>query len=78
MGMFTSLGLRRPSAPRVAAQGRFGIAGVTVVNPMHGRQAGATLAIADGAISEIANGSSAAQSSKKDLADFAGCFASPA
>src|SRR5262245_33391808 len=76
MGMFTSLGLRRPSAPRVAAQGRFGIAGVTVINPMHGRRAGATLAIADGAISEIANGSSEAQSSK-DLADFAGCFALP-
>ena len=38
MGMFTSLGLRWPPAPRVAAQGRFGIAGVTVVNPMHGRR----------------------------------------
>ena len=71
MGMFTSLGLRRPSPPRVAAQGRFRLNGVTVVNPMHGRQAGATLAVADGAISDIANGSS------ESIADFSGCFALP-
>ncbi len=71
MGMFTSLGLRRPAPPRAFAQGGFRIGGVTVVNPTHGRQAAATLAIADGAITEIANGSSEA------LADFAGCFALP-
>ncbi len=71
MGMFTSLGLRRPAPPRAFAQGRFRLGGVAVVNPMHGRQAGATLAIADGAIAEIANGSSEA------IADFAGCFALP-
>jgi imidazolonepropionase-like amidohydrolase len=71
MGMLTSLGLRRPSPPRSAAQGRFRIGGVTVVNPMHGRQASATLAIADGTITEIANGSSEA------IADYAGCYALP-
>jgi cytosine/adenosine deaminase-related metal-dependent hydrolase len=76
MGMFTSLGLRRPSPPRASAQGRFHIGGVTVVNPMHGRRAGATLAIADGGIADVADGSSEARSSK-DLADFAGCFALP-
>jgi imidazolonepropionase-like amidohydrolase len=76
MGMFTSLGLRRPPPPRVAAQGRFRVSGVTVVNPMHGRHAGATLAIADGAISDIAEGSSGPRSSETG-SDFTGCFALP-
>src|SRR5438128_8540436 len=71
MGMLTSFGLRRPSPPRASAQGRFRLSGVTVINPMHGRRAGATLAIADGAIADIAEGSSDA------IADFAGCFALP-
>jgi imidazolonepropionase-like amidohydrolase len=71
MGLFTSLGLRRPRPPRAAAQGRFRVGGLVVVNPMHGRHANATLAIAGGAISEIVNGSSEA------IADFAGCFALP-
>src|SRR5215470_7641586 len=71
MGMFTSLGLRRPSPPRPSAQGRFSIGGVTVVNPMQGRRAAATLAVADGAIADIADGSS------EGLLDFAGCFALP-
>jgi imidazolonepropionase-like amidohydrolase len=71
MGMFSNLGLRRAPAPRVAAQGRFGIGGVTVINPMHGRRTGATLAIADGVISEIADRSS------EVITDFAGCFALP-
>ena len=71
MGTFTSLGLKRPAPPRAAAQGRFSIGGVTVINPMHGRRGGATLSIADGAISDVAEGSSDA------IADFAGCFALP-
>lgn len=71
MGLFTSLGLRRPASPRAFVQGRFRIGGVTVVNPMHGRQASTTLAIADGAITEIANGSSEA------ITEFTGCFALP-
>ena len=50
MGMFTSLGLKRPAPPRKAAQGRFSIGGVTVINPMHGRRTGATLSIAGGDI----------------------------
>jgi len=71
MGMFTSLGLRRPSPPRVSLQGRYRLGGLTVINPMHGRRSRATLALADGAISDIADGSSEA------IADFAGCFALP-
>lgn len=69
--MLTSLGLRRPSPPPLAAQGGFRLGGLTVVNPMHGRRAGATLGIADGAIADIADGSSEA------ITDFAGCFALP-
>ena len=76
MGMFTSLGLKRPAPPRAAAQSRFSVGGVTVINPMHGRRAGATLSIADGAISHIAEGSSDAKSSET-RADFTGCFALP-
>jgi hypothetical protein len=76
MGPFTSLGLRRPAPPRVAAQGRFRIGDVTVVNPMHSRRASATLAVADGAITEISDGSSTAISSEL-MAQFAGCFALP-
>jgi alpha-D-ribose 1-methylphosphonate 5-triphosphate diphosphatase PhnM len=71
MGMFTSLGLKRPAPPRASAQGRFSIGGVTVINPMHGRRAGATLSIADGAISDISEGSS------NTMADYTGCFALP-
>src|SRR5438477_8249832 len=71
MGMFTSLGLRRPAPPRPSAQGSFRLGGVTVVNPMQGRRAAATLAVADGAIAEISDGSSDAS------LDFAGCFALP-
>src|SRR5215467_7654203 len=71
MGMFTSLGLRRPAPPRASVQGRFRLGGLTVINPMHDRRSGATLALADGAISEISDGSSEA------IADFAGCFALP-
>jgi Amidohydrolase family len=71
MGMFTSLGLRRPAPPRPSAQGSFRLGGVTVVNPMQGRRAAATLAVADGAIAEISDGSSDA------TLDFAGCFALP-
>ncbi len=76
MGMFTSLGLRRPAPPPVFAQGRFRIGRVTVINPMHGRRTNATLAMADGAIADIADGSSEARSSEI-MADFAGCFALP-
>lgn len=71
MGVFTSLGLRRPAPPRVSLQGRFRLGGLTVINPMHGRRDGATLALADGAISGISDGSS------ETIADFAGCFALP-
>ena len=71
MGMFTSLGLRRPAPPRPSAQGSFRLGGVTVINPMQGRRAAATLAVADGAIAEISDGSSDA------TLDFAGCFALP-
>lgn len=71
MGMFTSLGLRRPRPPRAALQGRFRLGGVTVVNPMHGRHSGATLDVAGGAVAGISDDSSEA------IADFAGCFALP-
>lgn len=71
MGMFTSLGLRRPAPPRVSLQGRFRLGGLTVINPMHGRRSGAALALEGGAITEISDGSSEA------IADFAGCFALP-
>src|SRR3954471_19986934 len=71
MGMFTTLGLRRPAPPRTSLQGRLRLGVLTVTNPMRDRRSGATLALANGAISEISDGSSEA------IADFAGCFALP-
>jgi hypothetical protein len=53
MGFLNSLGLRRPVPPRCSAQGRFDIAGVTVINPAQDRREGASIGIADGAISGI-------------------------
>lgn len=71
MGVLSSLGLRRPGPPRCAAEGRFEIGGVTVINPMVDRRAGATIAVANGAISAISDAQAQASS------EFAGCFALP-
>ena len=71
MSLLNDLGLQRPAPPRCTAKGRFQIGGVTVVNPMHGRQANATIEISGGAIAAIA--------STQGLTplDFTGCFALP-
>ena len=53
MGVLHSLGLRRPGAPQCSADGRFQIAGVTVVNPMHDRRAHATIEVAGDSIAEF-------------------------
>src|SRR5882724_6039067 len=66
-----SLGLQRPSPPPCAAQGRFDIAGVTVINPARDRRAGAKIGIADGTITGISEEALGAAS------EFAGCFALP-
>src|SRR5260370_34043920 len=66
-----SLGLQRPTPPPGAAQGRFDIAGVTVINPARDRRAGAKIGIADGAITGISEEALGAAS------EFAGCFALP-
>jgi cytosine/adenosine deaminase-related metal-dependent hydrolase len=69
--MLTSLGLRRPAAPVCTAQGRYDIAGVTVINPMRGRRQDATIEIRDGSIASI-SGRAAVRPS-----EFAGLFALP-
>ena len=71
MGFLSDIGLQRPNPPRCAAQGQFDIAGVTVINPARDRRAGATINIADGAISGISGQARDASSA------FAGCFALP-
>ena len=71
MGLLNRLGLRRPDPPRCFAEGRFQIAGVTVINPMHDRRAGATLDISSGAIAGISDTAAVPPS------EFAGCFALP-
>jgi amidohydrolase family protein len=71
MGLLNSLGLRRPSAPHISAQGAFAIRGVTVINPMQGRHADATVQISGGAIAAISDTKGATSS------DYAGCFALP-
>jgi cytosine/adenosine deaminase-related metal-dependent hydrolase len=71
MGFLNSLGLHRPAPPRCAAQGRFGIAGVAVINPARDRREGATIDIADGAISGISEQAADASS------EFSVCFALP-
>jgi Amidohydrolase family len=71
MGFLNSLGLHRPAPPRCAAQGRFDIAGVAVINPARDRREGATIDIADGAISGISEQAADASS------EFRGCFALP-
>jgi imidazolonepropionase-like amidohydrolase len=71
MGFLNSLGLHRPAPPRCAAQGRFDIAGVAVINPARDRREGATIDIADGAISGISEQAADASS------EFSGCFALP-
>jgi hypothetical protein len=71
MGLLNRLGLQRPGPPRCFAEGRFQIAGVTVINPMHDRRAGATLDISSGAIAGISDTPAVPPS------EFAGCFALP-
>jgi hypothetical protein len=66
-----SLGLQRPSPPPCAAQGRFDISGVTVINPARDRRSAARIGIADGAIAAISEAADGAAS------EFAGCFALP-
>ena len=68
MGLLNRLGLRRPDPPRCFAEGRFQIAGATVINPMHDRRAGATLDISSGAIAGISDTAAVPPS------EFAGCF----
>ena len=71
MGFLNRLGLRRPGPPRCFAEGRFQIAGVTVINPMHDRRAGAALDISSGAIAGISD------TAAVPPCEFAGCFALP-
>jgi Amidohydrolase family len=71
MGILVNLGLKRPSAPRPARHGRFAIDGLSVINPMRGRQTGQTVAIADGVISAIFD------TPLPSPSEFAGCFALP-
>ena len=71
MGVLNNLGLRRPAPPPIAAKGRFQIDGVTVVNPMQGRRANATIDVSGGAIAAIVNTNGPAPH------EFAGCFAMP-
>ncbi len=71
MGILVNLGLKRPSAPRAAMHGRFAIDGLTVINPMRGRQTGQTVAIEDGVISAISD------TPLPSPSEFAGCFALP-
>ena len=71
MGVLNNLGLRRPAPPPIAAKGRFQIDGVTVVNPMQGRRANATIEVSGGAIAAIVNTHGPAPH------EFAGCFALP-
>jgi hypothetical protein len=71
MGLLNRIGLRRPGPPRCAAEGRFQIAGVTAINPMHDRRAGATIEVADGSIAGISDTQAAPPS------EFAGYFALP-
>jgi cytosine/adenosine deaminase-related metal-dependent hydrolase len=76
MGILNSLvlnrlGLRRPGPPPPAADGRFQLAGVTVINPMRDRRAGATIEVANGSIAGISETQAAPPS------EFAGYFALP-
>jgi cytosine/adenosine deaminase-related metal-dependent hydrolase len=71
MGVLTNLGLRRPPPPWCSAEGVFEIAGVTVINPMHDRRAGATIKLAGGTIGRIS------ETEASPPSDFAGCFALP-
>ena len=71
MGLLNRLGLRRPGPPRCFAEGRFHIAGVTVINPMEDRRARATLDISSGAIAGISDTHAVPPS------ELAGCFALP-
>jgi Amidohydrolase family len=71
MGFLNSLGLQRPGPPPCAAQGRFDIANVTVINPARNRRSGARIGIADGAITGIS------EQPPGGASEFAGCFALP-
>ena len=71
MDVLTNLGLRRPGPPSCTANGRFQISGVTVVNPMLGRRANASIEVSGGAIAAVSDAQGSA------LPDFAGCFALP-
>ena len=71
MGVLNNLGLRQPAPPPIAAKGRFQIDGVTVVDPMQGRRANATIEVSGGAIAAIVNTHGPAPH------EFAGCFALP-
>src|ERR1700716_3637271 len=71
MGLLNRLGLQRAGPPRCSAEGRFQIAVITVINPMHDRRARATLDISSGAIAGISDTHSVPPS------EFAGCFALP-
>jgi cytosine/adenosine deaminase-related metal-dependent hydrolase len=76
MGLLNSpvlnrLGLRRPGPPPASADGRFRLAGITVINPMQDRRTGATIDIANGSIAAISESPTASPS------EFAGCFALP-
>jgi hypothetical protein len=53
MSLLNRLGLRRPAPPKCAVKSQFRVAGVTIINPMYDRTAGATIEIADGAITSI-------------------------
>ena len=70
MRLLTSFGLQRPTAPRLAVQGRFDVADVTVINPTRGRQKARTIAVADGEIAAISQ-------ARPIASEFSGCFSLP-
>jgi cytosine/adenosine deaminase-related metal-dependent hydrolase len=71
MEMLSKLGLRRPSGPVCAAQGRYDIAGVTAINPLRDRRQGVTIQISGGSIGAVSESPAAPTSG------FAGLFALP-
>ncbi|MFZ2159570.1 MAG: amidohydrolase family protein, partial [Bradyrhizobium sp.] len=71
MNFLNRLGLRRPGPPRRAAEGRFQIDGVTVINPTRDRRTDATIAVSEGAISGVSD------TRTEPPSEFAGCFALP-
>ena len=71
MSLLNRLGLQRPGPPRCSAERQFQLTDVTIINPMHDRRPGATIAVANDTIVGLSDTSTEASSG------FAGCFALP-